>query len=122
TERELLGTTYWAHSASRLAQMAEALGHTRDAERLRNVFASVRDAFVAAFVRPNGVVGNGSQTSCILALAFDLVPAEVRRRTIEWLTHDIRRRGRALTTGIRGTEFSLDVLSEQGFAELAYDV
>lgn len=122
TDKELFATAYWAHSASQLAQMAEVLGRTQDAERLQTVFARVRDAFNAAFVRPNGVVGNGSQTSCILALAFDLLPAEVRTQTIEWLSNDIRRRGRALTTGIRGTQFSLDVLAEGGFAELAYDI
>jgi len=50
-----------------LGELAFANGGRRcrgeDAERLRKIFSSVRQAFNKAFVKPDGTVGEGSQTS-----------------------------------------------------------
>jgi alpha-L-rhamnosidase len=120
TPKDLIGTAYWAYSAVLLGQMAEAIDHTADANRLHKVFDRVRKAFNDTFVKPDGTVGNASQTSYILALKFDLLPDDVRQATAERLAADVRNRGVSLTTGILGTQFSLDVLADTGFADLAY--
>src|SRR6185312_10756062 len=72
--------------------------------------------------KEDGTVGNGSQTSYILALAFDLVPAPLRAKAAGCLVADLRRRGPSLTTGIFGTQFVLDALATTGFTEVAYDL
>lgn len=122
TPRDLIGTAYWAHSADLLGQMAQALALTEDMDRLNALFTRVRHAFNEAFVKPDGTVGNGSQTSYILALKFGLLPEEIRRSAAERLAADIRRRGVSLTTGFLGTQFILDVLADAGYSDLVYSL
>jgi alpha-L-rhamnosidase len=119
TPLDLFATAHWARSAQLLAEIADALSRPGDANRLRIVHDNVRKAFIEAFVGPEGRVGNGSQTSCLLALAFGLVPDALRRRVMEHLVADIRERGCALSTGLFGTQHILDVLADSGFADLA---
>lgn len=122
TPRDLIATAYWAHSADLLAQMAEAIGRLEDAARLRSWFERIRLTFNDDFVTAEGFVGNGSQTSYILALQFGLLPEEVKWLAARHLEADVTRRGPALTTGILGTQFILEVLANAGFGSLAYDL
>lgn len=120
TPRELIGTAYWAHSAHLLAQMSDAIGRAADAARLRALSVRVRRAFNQTFVKPDGTVANGSQTCYVLALKFDLLPDKLRVLAAGRLAEDVRNRGVALTTGFLGTPFILDVLTDAGYADLAY--
>jgi alpha-L-rhamnosidase len=122
TPHELIGTAYWAHSVDLLSQMADAIGRSEDAGSLRSLHERIRVAFASTFVKADGRVGNESQTSFVLALKFGLVADDVRVKAAERLVADIRRRGRALSTGILGTQFLLDVLADAGYASLAYDL
>jgi len=122
TPIELITTAYWAHSADLLAQMADASGRKADAARLRAVRERVREAFISTFVQPDGRVGNGSQTSYILALKYGLVPDQLRSAAAAHLVTEIRGRGVALSTGILGTQYSLDVLADAGYPDVAYSL
>jgi alpha-L-rhamnosidase len=102
--------------------MAAAIDRSEDAARLRAISDRVRRAFNDAYVKEDGTVGSGSQTGYILALKFELLPEGLRSAVAERLVTDIRNRGGALTTGMLGTQFSLDVLADSGFADLAYDL
>jgi len=120
TPKNLIATAYWAHSATLLSQMADAIGRSKEAELLRGLFEKISQAFNTAFVQPNGIVGEGSQTGYILALQFGLLPQAMRPSAAERLAAEIRSRGVALTSGVVGTQFSLDVLADTGFADLVY--
>lgn len=120
TPKELIGTAYWANSANLMSQMADAVGRDEDAARFRSIFEKVRSAFNKSYVQEDGTIGNGSQTSYVLALALGLVEGEVRRRAEQLLAKDVRDRDVSLTTGILGTQFILDVLADAGFEGLAY--
>lgn len=120
TPLEVFATAHWAHSADLLAQIADALNLTNDATRLRAVHQQVCKAFIEAYIDADGQVGNGSQTSYVLALKFNLVPAARRQQVVQRLVEDIRKRGCALSTGLFGTQYLLEVLADAGFVELAY--
>ena len=122
TPKELVGTAYWAYSVDLLAQMAQAIGRAEASARLRQLFERIREAFIATYVTPEGVVGDGSQTCHVLALRFGLLPEDIRQAAGERLAADIRQRGVALTTGFLGTQFILDALTDAGFPEIAYDL
>jgi alpha-L-rhamnosidase len=81
--------------------------------------ARVQSAFAKAFIKPDGVVGNASQTSYVLALRFDLVPPGLRRTAAKLLAGNIRQRGMRLSTGFLGTPYLLDVLADNGQADVA---
>lgn len=121
TPRDLFATAYWAYVVSLLADMAMAVGREQEGGRLRKLYASIHRAFGDAFIDADGVVGDGSQTSQILALKFRLVPHALRVAAVARLAADICANGH-LTTGIIGTCFSLDVLADHGYSALVYDL
>lgn len=112
TPRILCATAYWAWSASLMADMAEATG--RDTAPWRDLREAIRHAYAAEFVAGSGICGNGSQTSQVLSLAFDLVPPERRVAAAQVLADEIRGRGMKLSTGFLGTPYLLDVLADAG--------
>jgi alpha-L-rhamnosidase len=122
TPLDLIATAYWAHCASLLAQMADVLRRRDDAQRLRSIRERIRNAFIKEYLKDDGCVAVGSQTSQVLALKFDLVPDDMRSRVVERLVADIHGRGIALSTGLIGTQFVLDVLADAGRVDLAYSL
>lgn len=122
TPSALVATAYWARSVTLLADMAKAIGRNADAEHWEQVFQQIREAFNEAFVKTDGTIGTGSQTGYILALQFGLLPQDMRQAVANRLVSEIRHREVALTTGIVGTQFSLDALADAGYGELAYSL
>ncbi len=122
TPKDLIGTAFFAYSARLLSQMAAALGKSADAERYQQLYQSVRAAFQNRFVTPDGLIGSGTQTAWVLALAFDLLPAPQRQCAAIALVGDIQRRGTRLSTGFVGTPFLPFVLTEAGRLDVAYQL
>lgn len=119
TPRVLVATAYWACCARLMREMALAIGRSTDAARYAALHEHIAAAFARMFVKPDGTVGNGSQTSYVLALRFELVPEDLRTRAAALLAHDIRRRGMRLSTGFLGTPYLLDVLADHGQPDVA---
>jgi alpha-L-rhamnosidase len=120
TPNELIATAYWAWNADMMAQMARATNRTEDAERYSEIFNNIRAAFQKTFVKPNGEVGSGSQTSYVLALKMKLLPDSMVTSAVENLVKDIDAHEGHLTTGFLGTPHLLFVLAENGRADVAY--
>jgi alpha-L-rhamnosidase len=123
TPNDLFATAIWARSTAHLAEMAAAVGRREEAARLIALRARIQDAFITEFIKADGTIGNGSQTSYALSLAFDLVPHMLRTKAASRLAAAIRKRSpQGLTTGTWGTRFILDVLADTGHPDLAYDL
>lgn len=119
TSTDLIATAYFAHSTDILRQTALILGRDKDAARYRDSLAKITAAFQRVFVASDGTVGAGTQTAYVLALDFDLVPAELRATAAQKLAADVRARGH-LTTGFLGTPKLLSVLTRFGYIDEAY--
>jgi alpha-L-rhamnosidase len=122
TPKDLIGTAEWAHSAGCMAQMAAATGRTDEAAKYGALRTHIAAAFAAAFVEADGTIGNGSQTSFILALRYGLVPAKLRAAAATKLVTDIKECGMLLSTGFLGTPNSLDVLADAGHGDVVYSL
>ncbi|MDD3799208.1 MAG: family 78 glycoside hydrolase catalytic domain [Novosphingobium sp.] len=119
TPKDLIGTAYWAQNAATMAEMAEATGNAAAAARYRTLFADIKAAFNAAYVKPDGTVGNDSQTSYVLAIRFGLLSPKAAKEAGRRLAADIARRGGHLSTGFLGTPHILDALAMTGQEETA---
>lgn len=119
TPKDLIGTAFWSRDASMMAEMAAATGRTEAAERYRALFGQVRAAFNAAYVRPDGTIGNESQTSYILPIHFGLLGPEAEREAARRLVAGIAARGGHLSTGFLGTPYILDALARTGHEQTA---
>jgi alpha-L-rhamnosidase len=120
TSKDLIATAYWAYDASLMSQMAAAVNKPQDAERYRQLFEHIRIAFDHAYVKPDGTVGNGSQTSYVLALHMQLIPKELRPLAANKLVADIKAHQWHLTTGFLGTPYIMIELSNSGHSDVAY--
>jgi alpha-L-rhamnosidase len=92
TPKALIATAMLARSIRQVAEMARWTGRDAEAGVWNDRLAQVRRAFRAAFVKPDGTVGNASQCSYILALRLDLLDGTERAKAGTLLAADIRRR------------------------------
>lgn len=130
TPKELLATARHAQTLAMVADVADVLGRTTDAAWCRARREVVVAAFCDAYLTPSGRLVGHTQTAYVLALAFDLLPDDLRDAAAGFL------RGRILddrgfdatfapghlTTGILGTVHLLDVLTTTGQLGLAYQL
>ena len=86
----------------------------------RSCYRDVVAAFNRAYVGEDGFIEGDTQTVYLLALHMDLVPDELRERVAERLVADIERHDWHLTTGFIGVGLLCPVLTEAGYADVAY--
>jgi alpha-L-rhamnosidase len=122
TPKDLIGTAFWAYSTSLMADMAQATGRTEECKYYKQLAIEITAAFRKAYVRADGEVGSGSQTSTILPLAFGLLPEELRSAAANKLAANIRAHGTKLSTGFLGTPYILDALASHGHEDLAVEL
>ena len=82
--------------------------------------AAVRDAFLREFSAGAGRLTVETQTSYLLALAFELLPFEERQAAATRLVELIRDNDSHLSTGFIGISFLNPILTLNGHADVAY--
>ena len=116
TPDDLIATAYYKYSTELFIKAAHALG--RDVAEYENIPAEAAAAFRREYME-NGRVKNATQTACVLALCFDIT--DDRAATATQLNELVKRAGH-LETGFVGTPYLLHALSDNGYAETAYDL
>ena len=112
SRKNFIATAFYAHSAQLLAQAMDALD--MDGAAYHRLFEAIRAAHQNAFPDCR------TQTECALALHFGLAAAP--DRVAAQLAELVRSNGNRLTTGFVGTPYLLHALSENGYAQTAYDL
>jgi len=120
TPKDVVATAYHAESTRLMACIATALGRDADAERWHRRWDAIKGAFNHAYVTPSGRIVGHTQTSYVLALAFDLVLEEHRDAAVRYLVEDITSRADHLSTGFLGVGHLLPVLADHGHLDVAY--
>jgi len=121
TDRALVASAYFIHSADLVARTAELLGHIDDQQRYRSLAAEVRAAFAREYITASGRLMSDAETAYALALVFDLLPtAEQRQRAGERLNELVRESGYRIRTGFVGTPLICDALCSTGHYVAAY--
>ncbi len=121
------GTAYLYNMLQSMEKTATYLGHDADAAQFAANAVVVKDAFNATFLDADAghYRGNGDrgyrQTHNVLALAFGLAPdTEMQQRVADSIAANVVERGNTLNTGVLGTKYLLPVLTDNGYADLAY--
>ena len=122
TAPEILATSYFAHCLNLMARFATLLQKPEDAQRFTVLAGQLKTALNEKFYdREKGYYGNGSQTACVLPLAFDLVPESERQRVFHHLVEKIEVETKGhLGTGLVGGQWLNRVLTEGGRPDLVY--
>ena len=126
--QEFTAAAWFCHVIDLFARIAAVCEKTEDSQTYRAKANRYRDLFNLIYFEDfptqsherysyQGI--NASQTSNVLPLAFDLVPDRYRSWVVRNLVQNIRFHGYHPVTGIMGTQFLLNVLSENGAHEVA---
>lgn len=122
TDKALLATSYFYNNLKLMERYAKLLGKTEDVARYAKWSGEVKAAFNNKFLkRDKGYYDNGSQTSCVLPLAFGLVPDDMRASVFKQLVNKITNETKGhIGTGLIGGQYLCRVLSDNGRADLVY--
>ena len=121
TDKAVLATSFFAHSASIVAKTAKLLGKAADAAKYAQLFSDIKSAYAVAYVSNDGKIKSETQTAYALALRFELLPEAQRAAAGKHLADDVVARG-VLTTGFIGVAHLLPALSLAGRLDLAYQL
>ncbi|WP_404429460.1 glycoside hydrolase family 78 protein [Microbacterium lacus] len=116
---ELIAPMFQAQTLTIAARIATALKREADAAALAARAAQVREAFTSEYVGADGDLPVRLQGVYVLALAFDMVPVDLRPTTAARLVDLVQKRGDRLDTGFLSTPYLLDVLCDNGYPEVA---
>jgi hypothetical protein len=106
-----------------MAKMANIIGKTGDANRFGQKAEAIRQSFNKEFYNPEkGIYSTGSNTTFAMPLFFNITEPQNRKRLIEKLVADIRKRGNSFTSGDVGYRFLLKVLAEEGYSNVIFDM
>jgi alpha-L-rhamnosidase len=117
---EMVHTFFLWRCSDLTSLAAKALGNSEDFKYYNDLAEKVKRAFQKKFY-DNEKGTYGPYGGNIFALKMG-VPADQKDRVVEALESDIHFAGDHLDTGIFGTQFFFEILSENGLHELAYKV
>lgn len=115
-------TAFLYRSARQVAQAATVLGDDATGAHYSELAAKVRDAWCAEFIDDQGHVQPQRQANLVRALAFELIPEELRPLVAQDLVALIRAAGTHVGTGFLATPYLLPVLADYGYLDVAYEL
>ncbi|MDF0513165.1 family 78 glycoside hydrolase catalytic domain [Agromyces sp. H3Y2-19a] len=117
-----VGTAYLHRSTATLAAVSRILGRVEDATRYAATADRIADAWRQAYLSADGTTTTDTQAAYVRALAFGLIPEELRDRAVDRLVELIRDAGTHVGTGFLATGDLLQVLADHGRADVAYEL
>jgi len=121
---DYLSSCYWAMDAGMMADMAGATG--RDAGYYRSLNERVRGIIREKYLNEDGSfkldILNTMQTPAVFALGNNLVHGQAKENLKERLKENFASHGGCLQTGFLGTSILMDALTENGMADIAWDL
>ncbi|WP_236703544.1 alpha-L-rhamnosidase-related protein [Lentzea aerocolonigenes] len=117
-----VATAYLYRSASLLSRICALTGHPHDAGRYALLAANTLNAWHKEFIADDGSLIPNTQATYVRALAFGLVPDDLRAATADRLVELIRAAGTHLGTGFLATPYLLPVLADTGHLGVAYEL
>lgn len=121
TPGKQMSTGFLYYDATLMAKIAEVLGKTDDIEEWKRLAAKTKEAINARFYHEReGYYAKNSQASNTLMAWLDISPD--KEKTIQAIVDDIYKQEIHLTTGNICTRYVLEVLTENGYIDLAYDI
>ena len=119
-----LGASYWAINAGMMRDMARATG--RDAAKYERMEAEARQYLRDTFLNEDGTFKNEllntMQTPALFALKNRLVDGQAKDAMVARLRQNFKEHDNCLQTGFLGTSILMPTLTENGMADIAYEL
>ncbi|MBP2326651.1 alpha-L-rhamnosidase [Kibdelosporangium banguiense] len=121
-DRGDLATAFYAHSSRLASRIADVLGLEDEAKHYSALSDDIRAAWRTEYITPDGRLTQDTQANHVRALAFDLVPDELRASIAAHLIELVRQAGTHLGTGFLATPYLLPALADMGHLDIAYEL
>ncbi|WP_232311212.1 alpha-L-rhamnosidase [Robertmurraya korlensis] len=118
--KELVATCFYANSTLLLAEISKVLGKPEMESMYKDLNSQIRKAFEEEYVDDKGRISSHFQGIYILALQMNMVSEQKRSLVVNQLVELIKENGYKLDTGFLSIPYLMDVLCEEGQADLAY--
>ncbi|HWJ30246.1 MAG TPA: family 78 glycoside hydrolase catalytic domain, partial [Flavisolibacter sp.] len=120
---EFTSSVYYFVDANILARAAKVLGKTSDQEKYTALANRIKYAFNTKYLNGNkGIYGTGTQTELSMPLYWGLVPDSLKPLVASNLAARVHEDRDHINVGLLGTKSILNALSENGYADLAYQL
>ena len=119
-----LSASYWALDAGMMRDMAAATG--KDAARYQAMVDDAKEYLKNTFLNPDGTfklaILNTMQTPALFAIKNGLVEGKAKEDMLARLRANFIEHDGCLQTGFLGTSILMSTLTENGMADVAYDL
>ncbi len=124
TPIEVSNTGYYYYCAHLVSKIADVLGYSQDASRYASLAEEIANAFNREFFDGRtGTYKSETAFSYVWPLFLDIVPGRGERRVVANLIRHITETWDGhISTGTLGTKYIYDVLVENGYSDLAYEM
>jgi alpha-L-rhamnosidase len=123
TPKEFTSSVYYYVDADILAKTAGILGNEEDHRFYSQLADKIKNAVNNKYLNPGtGVYGSGLQTELSVPLCWGLVPGELKEKVAANLAERVKKDGKHIDVGLLGSKTILNALSQNGYADLAYEV
>ncbi|HEX2983101.1 MAG TPA: family 78 glycoside hydrolase catalytic domain [Ignavibacteriales bacterium] len=123
TPVEFTSSIYYYVDASILANAAKMFGEFDDYEKYSALAGKIKAAINDKYLnKETGIYGSGYQTELSAALYWGIVPEELKAKVAANLAKRVEADNYHLDVGLLGTKSILNALSENGYADIAYNV
>lgn len=120
---ELTSSIYYYVDANILANAAKLFNQKADYEKYSALANRIKAAINAKYLNTStGIYGNGTQTELSAPLHWGIVPTELKAKVAANLAARVKADNAHLDVGLLGTKTILNALSDNGYADLAYQI
>ena len=123
TPVEFTSSVYYFTDVSILAKTAKLLGNHADFDTYSALANKIKTAINAKYLNTEtGLYGSGVQTELSVPLHWGIVPDALKSKVAANLAKRVQADNNHLDVGLLGTKSILNALSENGYADVAYQV
>ena len=121
--KEYTSSIYYYIDAIILSKTAKLFHQELDYHKYTELAKEIKAAINKKYFNSEtGIYGSGYQTELSAALFWDVVPESSRQHVAENLSERVIADGKHIDVGLLGSKTILNALSENGYADLAYEV
>lgn len=120
--KDFISTSLYANSTDIFSQICRTLGYADKANKYQSLNERIRQAYEDEYVAEDGSLNNPLQGNYVLALQMRMVSDAKKPLLAAKLVELIRSNGNRLDTGFMSVPYLLDVLHDNGFRDVVYEL
>ncbi len=120
---EFTTSIYYFVDVTILAKAAQLFNKEADAKKYQTLAHRIKDAINEKYLdTAKGIYANGFQTELSMALYWGIVPEKLKSKIASQLAKKVQSNNNHLDVGLLGSKALLNALTDNGYADLAYEV